>query len=149
METNEYFGLVTGKATYMVMQASENGVSADDRNLVRQRCVRQCDGDTIVVRPDVKRVLMSKGNVDRRPRGRPLCKRRYPRPAASRGRADDIAKDRRQQSYTVFLLSGEINDRGFSVTFYRVRPHGSQRDRRDLLAKRGPALDEPGQIVLV
>src|SRR3954471_3998175 len=82
------------------------GVSADDRDLVRQRRIMQRECDAVVMRAHVERVLVGEWNVDRGAGRDTLGERGNPRLAASGRLAHRIAEDGGQHGDAMLLLAG-------------------------------------------
>ena len=116
-------------------------IGADHGDLVRQRRVGQRDGDAVIVRTHVKRVLVRERNVDARARRGALGERGNPRLAAAGRIAHDISENGRQHRNAMLLLAVDSDDRALAVAFGLVR--GKQRHRQlahmaaDLLARLG------------
>src|SRR5262249_13229307 len=91
------------------------GKRADDCDLVRQRRVRKRDGNTVIVRADVKRVLVRKRNVDGRARRGALCERGNPRLAAASRLAHHVAEHRREHGHAMLLLAVNAYDGGLAI----------------------------------
>src|SRR4249919_4209853 len=136
------FDLARRKAADPMVGAAAVGECADDRDFVWQRGVRERDGDAVVVRTDVERVLMRKRNVDGGARRGPLGERGDPRLAAAGGLAHNVSEHGGEHGYAVLLLAVDADDGGLAVALRLVRRKHGNRERADRAADPGAGVGE-------
>ena len=123
-------------------------VGADDRDLVRQRRIGQRDGDAVVVRAHVERVLVRERNVDGGARRGALGERGDPRLAAAGRVAHHVAEHGGEHRDAVLLLAVHADDRGLAVALRLVRREQRDREAADVPADLGARVGERLEVAL-
>src|SRR5262249_61604407 len=140
------FDLAGRKATYAMIGAATVGERADDRDLVRQRRIRQRDRDAVVMRTHVERVFVRERNINGDARRCAFGDRGDPRLAAAGSFAHLVAEYGGEHRDPVLLLAVNTDDRSLAITLRLVRREHGNRERADGASDSGAGVGERLQI---